>query len=127
MFKRLKRTAAVICAAALICSMTACGSAQDKKVVLHFTHTQSPGSISDLTAQEFKRLVQEKSNGRIEVNIYSNCGLSGGDLTKATSIPARRLILPTMIRSFTPSGSPSCFPTQMTCWLSATVRRSIRW
>ena len=86
MFKRLKRTAAVICAAALICSMTACGSAQDKKVVLHFTHTQSPGSISDLTAQEFKRLVQEKSNGRIEVNIYSNCGLSGGDLTKAIEL-----------------------------------------
>ena len=66
--------------------MTACGSAGDKKVVLHFTQTQSPGSISDLTAQEFKKLVEEKSGGRIEVNIYSNCGLSGGDLTKAIEL-----------------------------------------
>ncbi len=54
MFKRLKKAAAVICAAAMVLSMTACGSAGDKKVELHFTHTQSPGSISDLTAQEFK-------------------------------------------------------------------------
>ena len=43
MFKRLKKAAAVICAAAMVLSMTACGSAGDKKVVLHFTHTQSPG------------------------------------------------------------------------------------
>gem|GEM_PF-277150 len=86
MFKRLRKAAAVICAAAMVLSMTACGSAGDKKVVLHFTHTQSPGSISDLTAQEFKRLVEERSAGRIEVNIYSNCGLSGGDLTKAIEL-----------------------------------------
>ena len=86
MFKRLRKAAAGICAAAMVLSMTACGSAGDKKVVLHFTHTQSPGSISDLTAQEFKKLVEEKSGGRIEVNIYSNCGLSGGDLTKAIEL-----------------------------------------
>ena len=86
MFKRLKKAAAVICAAAMVLSMTACGSAGDKKVVLHFTHTQSPGSISDLTAQEFKKLVEERSGGRIEVSIYSNCGLSGGDLTKAIEL-----------------------------------------
>ena len=86
MFKRLKKAAAVICAAAMVLSMTACGSAGDKKVVLHFTHTQSPGSISDLTAQEFKKLVEERSDGRIEVSIYSNCGLSGGDLTKAIEL-----------------------------------------
>ena len=89
MFKRLKKAAAVICAAAMVLSMTACGSAGDKKVVLHFTHTQSPGSISDLTAQEFKKLVEERSDGRIEVSIYSNCGLSGGDLTKAGAMTWR--------------------------------------
>ena len=74
MFKRFKKAAAAICAASMVLSMTACGSAGDKKVELHFTHTQSPGSISDLTAQEFKRLVEERSGGRIKVNIYSNCG-----------------------------------------------------
>lgn len=86
MFKRFKKAAAAICAASMVLSMTACGSAGDKKVELHFTHTQSPGSISDLTAQEFKRLVEERSGGRIKVNIYSNCGLSGGDLTKAIEL-----------------------------------------
>ena len=63
MFKRFKKAAAAICAASMVLSMTACGSAGDKKVELHFTHTQSPGSISDLTAQEFKRLVEERSGG----------------------------------------------------------------
>ena len=45
MFKRFKKAAAAICAASMVLSMTACGSAGDKKVELHFTHTQSPGSI----------------------------------------------------------------------------------
>ena len=34
------------------------------------THTQNPGSISDLTAQHFKKLLEEKSNGRITVDIF---------------------------------------------------------
>ena len=131
MFKRFKKAAAAICAASMVLSMTACGSAGDKKVELHFTHTQSPGSISDLTAQEFKRLVEERSGGRIKVNIYSNCGLSGGDLTKAielvqatlTSIPVPRQTSPITIKSFIPSGFRSCSPTRMTCWHSATVTR----
>lgn len=86
MLKRLKKIAAIACVVTTVFSMTACSSAENKKVTLHFTHTQSPGSISDLTAQEFKRLVNEKSQGRINVEIYSNCGLSGGDLTQAVSL-----------------------------------------
>ena len=62
--KRWKKAAAVLLSAAMALSLTACGSAEDKKLTLHFTHTQSPGSISDLTAMEFKRLVEEKSGGR---------------------------------------------------------------
>lgn len=84
--KRLKKIAAVALSAAMVLAMTACGSAEDKKITLHFTHTQSPGSITDLTAMEFKRLVEEQSGGRITVEIYSNCGLSGGDLTQAISL-----------------------------------------
>lgn len=84
--KRWKKAAAVLLSAAMALSLTACGSAEDKKLTLHFTHTQSPGSISDLTAMEFKRLVEEKSGGRISVEVYSNCGLSGGDLTQAITL-----------------------------------------
>lgn len=86
MMKGLKRLVALMCFIVMAGSLTACSSTQNKKIVLHFTHTQSVGSISDLTAQEFKNLVEERSGGRIEVNIYSNCGLSGGDLTKAIEL-----------------------------------------
>lgn len=69
----------------VLCIAAGCGSQQDK-VVLKMTHTQNPGSISDLTAKHFKQLVEERSNGRITVDIFSNCGLSGGDLTKAIEL-----------------------------------------
>lgn len=85
-FKGLKKAMAVIYAATMILSMTACGSARDKKVVLRFTHIQSSGSISDLIVREFKKSMEERSDGRTEINIYSNRGLSGGDLIKAIEL-----------------------------------------
>ena len=57
-----------------------------EQVTLRMTHTQQPDSISDLTAKEFKKEVEKKSDGRIKVEIYQNCGLSGGDLTKAIEL-----------------------------------------
>ena len=39
MFKRFKKAAAAICAASLILSMTASGTAGEKKVELHFIPT----------------------------------------------------------------------------------------
>lgn len=60
------------------------GSGSSKDVIkLHMSHTQAPNSLSDLTAQKYKELLNEKSGGRIQLQIYTNCGLSGGDLTKA--------------------------------------------
>ncbi len=65
--------------------LVGCGTSSDK-ITLKMTHTQNPGSISDLTAQHFKTLVEKRSDGRITVDIFSNCGLSGGDLTKAIEL-----------------------------------------
>lgn len=70
----------------LTLSLIGCGRSGDsgkKPVTIRMSHTQAPNSVSDLTAKEFARLVSEKSEGKIKVDIYSNCGLSGGDLTKA--------------------------------------------
>lgn len=67
-------------------SLTGCGGKERDKIIIHMTHTQQPESISDLTSKEFKKYVEEKSNGRIQVNIYQNSGLSGGDLTKAIEL-----------------------------------------
>lgn len=68
------------------CSGNAKASDSDKQIIIRMTHTQQPDSISDKTAKEFQRLVAEKSDDRIRVEIYQNCGLSGGDLTKAIEL-----------------------------------------
>ena len=90
----LKKVLALILAAAMTFSLAACGGAASggdsgskaaagKTINLNFSHTQAPNSVSDMAAKEFKRLIEEKSAGSIKVNIVTNCGLSGGDLTKA--------------------------------------------
>ncbi|HIW21876.1 MAG TPA: TRAP transporter substrate-binding protein DctP, partial [Candidatus Dorea intestinavium] len=76
---------------ALLSSLYGCANKKDdkvsnKQVIIRMTHTQQPDSISDKTAKEFQRLVSEKSNNHIHVEIYQNCGLSGGDLTKAIEL-----------------------------------------
>lgn len=77
-------SAAVLCAASMFAtvSLTACDSKSDVTVI-NFSHTQSPNSLTDLTANKFKEIVEKASGGKIEVHIFTNCGLSGGDLTKA--------------------------------------------
>src|SRR5690554_2119247 len=42
----------------------------DDTIVWRMGHEEVVGSIQDMYAQEFKRLVEEKSNGKIEVEVY---------------------------------------------------------
>lgn len=87
MFKRgLKKFLILGTVGIMTFSLTGCGGKEGDKIIIHMTHTQQPESISDLTSKEFKKYVEEKSNGRIQVNIYQNSGLSGGDLTKAIEL-----------------------------------------
>lgn len=81
----VKKIIAGLLISILVFTLVGCGggSSDDKAIVIRMSHTQAPNSVSDLTAKEFARLVSEKSQGKIKVDIYSNCGLSGGDLTKA--------------------------------------------
>ena len=94
MKKFVKKAVSLLLVSGMALSAAACGGSgssssgaeggsSEKKVTLNMSHTQAPNSVSDLTAQEFAKLVDEKSNGTVEVKIYTNCGLSGGDLTKA--------------------------------------------
>ena len=86
-----KVLACIIGFAALFSVLTSCekkntsGAAApaEKKVTLNFSHTMAPNSMSDMAAKKFKELVEAKSNGSIKVNIVTNSGLSGGDLSKA--------------------------------------------
>lgn len=88
MFKeKLTKIFSIAAAGIMLFSLMGCGdSSQDGKIIIRMTHTQQPESISDLTAKEFQKYVDEKSDGRIHIEIYQNCGLSGGDLTKAIEL-----------------------------------------
>ena len=85
---RWKKFLSALMIGTMVCSLAGCAKGQGEKeqVTLRMTHTQQPDSISDLTAKEFKKEVEKKSDGRIKVEIYQNCGLSGGDLTKAIEL-----------------------------------------
>lgn len=84
---RIKRILASLLVCVMVVGILAgCGSTSDDKIVIRMSHTQQPESISDLTAKEFTKYVDEESNGRIQVEIYQNCGLSGSDLTKAIEL-----------------------------------------
>lgn len=88
--RKLKRIFSAAAAAVMVISLAGCGSSgsekKSEKIIIRMTHTQQPDSISDKTAKEFQRMVEEESDGRIHVEIYQNCGLSGGDLTKAIEL-----------------------------------------
>ena len=88
MFKeKLTKIFSIAAAGIMLFSLMGCGdSSQDGKIIIRMTHTQQPESISDLTAKEFQKYVDKKSDGRIRIEIYQNCGLSGGDLTKAIEL-----------------------------------------
>ncbi len=46
------------------------GALGDDTIVWRFGHEETPGSIQDIYSHEFKRQVEEKSNGKIMVEIY---------------------------------------------------------
>lgn len=54
-----------------------------------FAHEESPGDVQDLYAQEFKRLVEEKTNGDVTVTIYTYGQLgTENDITELTTTGA---------------------------------------
>ncbi|SNT07245.1 tripartite ATP-independent transporter solute receptor, DctP family [Anaerovirgula multivorans] len=82
----LKKIVVGLLTIAMMLSLVGCGGSSgsdEKPITIRMSHTQAPNSVSDLSAKEFARLVSEKSEGKIKVDVYSNSGLSGGDLTKA--------------------------------------------
>ena len=79
-----RKSVALVAALSLGLFLSACDDDKAKgSVMLNFSHTMAPNSLSDLAANQFKKIIEEKSGGTIKVNIVTNCGLSGGDLTKA--------------------------------------------
>ncbi len=53
------------------------GTAYSAETVLKFGHVGAPGSLFDLSAKHFAKLVSEKSKGTIKIQIYGSSQLGG--------------------------------------------------
>ncbi|HAQ40419.1 MAG TPA: C4-dicarboxylate ABC transporter substrate-binding protein [Clostridiales bacterium] len=89
----MKKVVSLILVAVMILSLglTGCssekvsgekGQASGQKVTLKFSTTTADTSTWTLGAKKFAEIVGEKSNGRIEVKVYPNEQLSGGNQSK---------------------------------------------
>lgn len=89
----MRKVLSLILAAVMILSLglTGCssekptgdqGQASGEKVTLKFSTTTADTSTWTLGAKKFAEIVGEKTNGRIEVKVYPNDQLSGGNQSK---------------------------------------------
>jgi len=62
------------------------GSSQGEKVVLNMSVTSASGSTWEKGALYFADLVKERTNGMIEINVYPNEQLSGGNQGKGVEM-----------------------------------------
>ena len=56
-------------------SVAEVAAAGDAEITLEFGHIQNPGHALAIAPEEFKNLVEEKSGGRVAVNIYPSSQL----------------------------------------------------
>jgi len=61
----------------LLAASSAFSAGQEKKIVLRLGHIRETTHPTHLAALKFKELVEQKSNGRIEVKVYPNSQLGG--------------------------------------------------
>ncbi|MBE3089032.1 MAG: TRAP transporter substrate-binding protein [Actinobacteria bacterium] len=58
-----------------VCAFSIGGFSQEEKIILKFGHCHTVGSILDKTAHKFSEIVKEKSNDRVEVDIFPGAQL----------------------------------------------------
>ncbi len=75
-----------IAAATLITTLTFGAQAGERARELRMSVTTSETSVWMVGAREFKRLLEERTNGRFKVSIYPNEQLSGGDMVKGVEM-----------------------------------------
>ncbi len=77
MYKKLLSLALLLTLAILLTSGCTTGKETEEKVVWRIGHEEVAGGIQDLYCYEFKRLVEEKTEGKVQVEIY-RAGEIGG-------------------------------------------------
>ena len=53
------------------CSQTTNTADAEDKIIWRLSHEESAGSMQDRYAMKFKELIEEKSDGKIQVNVYT--------------------------------------------------------
>ncbi len=71
-FRILMMCLAIFCSISLLSGVA---GAADKPLSLEFGHIQNPGHSLAIAPEEFKAMVEERSNGRVVVNIYPSSQL----------------------------------------------------
>ncbi|MEH7222787.1 C4-dicarboxylate TRAP transporter substrate-binding protein [Bacillus sp. JJ1566] len=82
--KRSQKWMSVLLIAMLVAFLSACssgssstssGKGNDEKISINVAHGNQPGEPIDLLAKKWKELVEEKSNGKIELKLYPSSQL----------------------------------------------------
>ncbi len=83
----MKKTLVLMAALSLvICGFGASDARAQKVKELRMNVTPAETSIWHVGAREFKRIVEEKTDGRYKISIFGNEQLSGGDLVKGVEM-----------------------------------------
>lgn len=75
------KTMTLLLAAAVLIVATATVDAQARKITLRLGHPMAPGNNVTLGYEKFKELVEERSNGKIRVQLYGNAILGSDRVT----------------------------------------------
>jgi C4-dicarboxylate-binding protein DctP len=101
-----RRTALATFAALGALATTLPARAQQAPIVIKFSHVVAPDTPKGMAAQRFKQLAEERTNGRVKVDVYPNSALyKDGEEMEALQLGAVQMLAPSMSK-FGPLGLP---------------------
>jgi C4-dicarboxylate-binding protein DctP len=99
----MNRPIAALCGALLFAIS---GAVAAQQIVIKFSHVVAPDTPKGMAAEKFKQLAEQRTNGRVKVDVYANSALyKDGEEMGALQIGAVQMLAPSMSK-FGPLGVP---------------------
>ena len=99
-------TIGVVLVLVLALAWCAAAGAQQPPVVIKFSHVVAPDTPKGMAAERFKQLAEERTKGRVRVDVYPNSQLyKDGEEMEALQLGAVQMLAPSMSK-FGPLGLP---------------------